>query len=251
MIGLEQRIVDLLANPRAASGDVEMMLRECEDAIMSAGMEAKRQKEASLDPALAPDAKAALDAAQLAEISAERLKRSKVRLEQLLRQMLDAEYRQKWAARYKIAETRRNKASERFTRLEALFAEIVETFKEAEQADKLVSEVNGSAPASVSTRLRPTEVHARGLVDGFTRAQPSIMKEMLLFDFHSTQIWPVKQPIDPTIFMMDGRRHAFDCGPEWWRAGQAAAEAKYEEQQKALKEAAAARDAFYGRRPPA
>ena len=117
----------------------------------------------------------------------------------------------------------RDPASERFRRIPELFAEIVDIFNEAMQADVLVNEANSGAQAGESSRLLRTEEHARDL-EGFTRARPSLMKETVLIDFDGRQIWPPRSSVGAAYAAMmspvEHRQYEGEASGNWWQRGQ-------------------------------
>jgi hypothetical protein len=184
-------------------------------------------------------------AVMLAENARDRYVKIRPAVEQALRASIDREYRTKWADRFVAVERKVNAAAERFARIADLQAEIIAAFLEAQAVDLEAGEVNASAPIAEVHRVPKVEAAARGGKD-----HPSLLKETVLYDFDGRQIWPVKKPLDPALFQIDGRRHAFDCGPEWWRAGQEAAEAKAKADAAALAESDRQRKIFYGQQRP-
>jgi hypothetical protein len=94
----------------------------------------------------------------------------------------------------------------------------------ATEADALVDAVNGSAPSGETRRLQSVELAARGL-EQFSRDRPSISKEIKLVDWVSgKQTWPPRHAVNPNYYQSDGRKHAYDCSSEWWKAGAAEAD---------------------------
>ena len=216
---LEQKITACLGDEKAMSDDVEALTRIVETELSLAMRKVEQEKAIALNPHL--DAEEALHACKLAELHAEEFRNSLRMLEQKHRQTLEQEYETRWLDRQQTAGVKRDAASERFSRLEALISEILATFVEAMQADALVNEANSDAPAGEKRRLLRTEEHCRGLEDGFTRSNPSIMKETVLVGFDGQQVWPIKERIDPAVYgIVDGRRFAGDASGDWWLRGQ-------------------------------
>jgi hypothetical protein len=245
---LEQRIADCL-DGKAASCDVEMLLRQVETEIGHAEHAATQAHERSLDPLLAIDGKRALEDVQFAQLMVARWRNALPRLQGKLQQCLADEYHVRWYEKYRAAKHQRDAASTRFSELQTRFNDIIDIFLEAQAADQQVHEVNSSAPGNVADRLLTTELHSRNL-EFFTRDKVSLIKETRLLAFDGQQIWPIKQPIDPAFFGVDGRRFAEDCGPDWWRAGAAVAELKQQQEQQQQEQALRDRDTFFGRGPP-
>ena len=55
--------------------------------------------------------------------------------------------------------------------------------------------------------------------------RPSISKEIKLVDWVSgKQTWPPRHAVNPNYYQSDGRKHAYDCSSEWWKAGAAEAD---------------------------
>ncbi len=70
---------------------------------------------------------------------------------------------------------------------------IAHMFALAEQVDKEVSCINGTAPDGEHRRLQPVELEARGL-ERFTRDEPSLTTTVELRDFENSarKLWPVQ-----------------------------------------------------------
>jgi hypothetical protein len=248
---LEQTIADALGNPNAALEDLVALIAECETGIERATAAAAEEKVKAMDPAMSPDPRAALDASQLAEFAAARLRTLLPRLHEALRQAQAREVYERWISSYQKLKPQLDEAAEEFAEeYPALVAKLVELFKKAAALDVQLSACNSIRPAGEPRHLRSVELTARDLAD-FSYAAPSILKLAVLPDFeHSDQnLWPLKAPSMASVVMpMDGRVNKFDCSPEWWRAGQEATEEKRKQDAQALAQAARERDEFYGRR---
>jgi hypothetical protein len=210
---LEARIASTLSNDRAASCDIESVLKELEIEIGHAEFNAAQAREAALEPTT--DLKLALEAQQLAAATVARLQHCPPMLEQQLRATLDAEYRQRWRDRFHIVEVKRNQASMRFARV----AELVDIFQEAEAVDKEISALHGDSPAAETYRLDLVEQHARGL-EYFTRDRVSLLKDMRLLDFASSaQLWPPKRPgVGAFMFGPSNFDYGAATSGDWWQA---------------------------------
>jgi hypothetical protein len=216
---LDQKITACLSNDKAVSDDIEHLSREVETDLAYATRKLEQEKVLSLNPNL--DADEALHTCKLAQLQVERLQHSLVLLQQKHSQALEQEYHLRWLDRQQAARVRRDAASARFARVEALINEIVATFAEAMQADQLVNEANGDSPVGEKSRLLRTEEHARGLDDGFPSHKPSLMKETVLYDFNGNQVWPIRARIDPAVYgIADYRRYPGDASSEWWKKSQ-------------------------------
>lgn len=244
---LEQKITACLGDEKAVSDDIEVLSQQVEIELAYAQRKLEQEKALSLNPNL--DVNEALQAIKVAELQVSRLQHSLELLQQKHRQALSEEYRTRWLDRQRTARQRRDAASERFSRLEGLINELVATFVEAMQADQLVNEANGDAPGSENERLLRTEEHARGLPDGFTRSNPSLMKTTMLLDFNTgDQIWPPRSSVGAAYAAMttpaDHRRYAGDASSEWWMRGKQVDEARARREQEQLVQ----RDDFYNGR---
>jgi hypothetical protein len=242
-----KKLLPALPTKKASSDDIEVPSRLVETELAWAQRKVEQEKTLALNPNL--DAEEALHACKLAELHAERLRHSLQLLQRKHRQALSEEYRTRWLDRQQTARQRRDAASERFSRLEGLINELVATFVEAMQADQLVNEANGDAPSSENERLLRTEEHARGLPDGFTRSNPSLMKTTMLLDFNTgDQIWPPRSSVGAAYAAMttpaDHRRYAGDASSEWWMRGKQVDEARARREQEQLVQ----RDDFYNGR---
>ena len=241
---LDQKVTACLGNEKVASDDIEALTQLVETALSYAQRNLDREKVVSLNPNL--DAEEALETVKLAELRVKRLQNSLQLLQQKHRQALSEEYRHRWLDRQYTARQKRDAASARFSRIEALQQEMVDIYNEALQADQLVNEANSDAPAGENSRLLKTEEHARGLEDGFTRSKPSLVKETVLYDFHTgDQIWPPRSSIASayaaTMTPTDYRRYAGDASSQWWMRGKQVDEAKARQEQRLDQE----RQAFY------
>jgi hypothetical protein len=68
---------------------------------------------------------------------------------------------------------KRDAAAKKFAKYPELVAELVDIFRDAEEADKDVSRINGSAPPGEHRRLRGVELTTRSL-ECFSRDNPPI-----------------------------------------------------------------------------
>jgi hypothetical protein len=245
---LERRIADTLVNVHVASVDVTELIDETETAITEAIATAEAEKAKALDPALSPDPKAALEATQVAQFSAQRLQVLLPRLRACHESALAKEYATKWDSEYHAAKAARDEAATKFGCVGELIAELVEAFEAANAADKLIEAVNLSAPTGERRRLLSTELHARNL-QSFSRGQPPLMSELRLVDWEQSgrQVWPPVQQIDIDLVAPREPYNERYTG-NWWKAGEAARIEQARRDQEALVEAERARKTFYAGR---
>ncbi len=248
---LEQKISAALVDADIASADLSALVSASEAAIVAAERMAAAAKQKALDPALSPDPKVARATMEDAQFAATRLRTLLPRLQQRLAEVAAAEELAQWEAERARVQAMVEAAAEKFAaQYPKLVAELVELFRLAEEVDEEVRRVNGSAPTGAHARLRGVELVARDL-DGFSRDQPQITKTVRLPDWQrsSDDLWPPRQPIDPRLFapVQTDPRTTFDWETAWAERRQAEQE---RQEQEALK-AAAAREDFWGRRPPA
>lgn len=66
-------------------------------------------------------------------------------------------------------------------------------------------------------------------------------------DFDGQQIWPPPPaPLDLSNYRPDDRLHKYDCGPDWWKPGAAAADAAAKREAAELRALDEGRRQFYG-----
>jgi hypothetical protein len=197
---LEKRIVAALdGNLKAA--DLEGLVAETIVAIDRADADAAIQRERALDPALSPDAKAAREAMVAAEFARDRLRTVLPRLRSRLAERIAQEKAAEWNETYTRAEAVRDAAAREFSRYTELVGELVDIFRQAAEADRLIDAVNASAVSGEPRRLLGVELTARGL-DRFSSSSPSIVREAVLPDFENsgTKLWPPKPPFNAALF---------------------------------------------------
>ena len=127
-------------------------------------------------------------------------------------------------------------------------AQLVDLFVRAEEVDKEVSRVNGSAPAGERRRLAQVELAARNL-ESFSTADPSIAKAVQLPDWeHSAKMaWPPPRPLVTAWLapLTADRRYSGD----WWQVKEEEARALRERQEReAAEQAAKALENYHGPR---
>jgi hypothetical protein len=200
-ITLEQEIVAALAGVDIASSDLSTLIERTERAIPEADQEAETARSMALDPVLSPDAKAARAAMEDAAFTRDRLKTLLPRLQERLQLAQAAEYAASWEADFAQVEGRRNELAQEYAATyPKVMAQLVDLFTCAEELDKELSRINGTAPPYEHRRLRQVELVARGL-DNFSRADPPITKAVQLADWtHSDRLaWPPQSSLAVTV----------------------------------------------------
>jgi hypothetical protein len=187
---LEDRIRTALANPIGSETLIEL-IREVEAAVSTADQTAVEQHKLALDLVLSPDPKVAHTASVEAEMLRDRLSVARKPLRDKLTTALAEDRHARWLADFKKVEAERDKAVSLFQEYRQHAEAIARMFATAEQIDKEVSRINGSAPDGEHRRLQPVELTARGL-ERFTRDNPSLTTTAELRDWGNSgrKIWP-------------------------------------------------------------
>jgi hypothetical protein len=156
---------------------------------------------------------------QAAEFGRDRLRTLRPRLQARLIEVQAQECAARWEVHYQEAEAKRDESARKFARVPELSAEMIAIFRDAEESDRLVAEVNATAPPSEHRRLVSTELKARGL-EHFTIADPCITKATVLPDCERSakQAWPPPRQFDPATFapVPYDRRYSH----EWWKVSE-------------------------------
>ena len=250
----EKLAADTLANKQANATAVEALVQQIEVEIAHADNAAVQAKERAHDPAREPNAKLALEAMQLAEFSAARLRTLLPRLRNHLVYVIDAEARARFDTAFLKHKPVLDAAAEKFAdRYQTLSAAMVDLFNEMAAVDAASDAVNELARdlAGEPRRCRKVELAARDLA-GFSNATPSVVANTVLPSWeHSDQTaWPVKPPPpDPAFYdLMNGRRsHTGEFTANWWVASAEQKERDRIAQVEAEKQATIERDRFWGK----
>ena len=191
---VEKRIAAALADNDIVSIELAALITETETAIVQAETTAKTEHARALDPALSPDLSKARAAKEDAEFAAAQLHTLLPRLQRRLQEVEAAEYAKQWDANYKKVEAQRDAAAKKFAKYPELVAELVDIFRDAEEADRDVSRINGSAPPGEHRRLRGVELTARSL-ECFSRDNPQITDSAQFPEWENSgrMAWPPPQ----------------------------------------------------------
>ena len=108
-----------------------------------------------------PDPGEAHERIAAAKVSSDRYSSAILRLKAKLSTVLAKEATDRFWSDYFKVRKQRDDAAKSFQRYQALSEEIAALFLTAEQVDREVSRVDGSAPDGEHRRLRPVELHAR------------------------------------------------------------------------------------------
>jgi hypothetical protein len=231
-----------LTEDEISSDRLAALLSECEAAIASADARASTLKEAMFDPQQYPgDARTARDEMENCVFMSARLLTLKGRLQQKYQAALDTEQRAEYNSDLEALRPKHDAVVRRFMRLDALIGEIVEIFQAAQDMDAAASAIHGRAPPGESARLGKVEAVCRG-------GKLSLLRATTLVDFASgRELWPPRQSMAAMIApTMDSRKHQYDCGPEWWRAGAIQAEQQAKQEAAELAASEQAKKDFYG-----
>ena len=183
---LDQRISQALGNGKVAVDDLQQLLPPIEDGIWQSDQIAEQERARSLDPSVSPsDAEQAAQRAGVAMLKCQRYTTALVRLRTRLAEALQADYADKWHADADKVDRLTNDVAEKLARsyrectelmLAALYA--------AEDANKEVDRINGSAPDNEHRRL--------------SRVDLDWAKNLVLPNFHHPapdhNLWPPPRP---------------------------------------------------------
>jgi hypothetical protein len=190
---LEQRIAAALLDANAVSGELTILMKETEAAIIAADQTAAAERERALDPALTPDPREAHQAMEEAVLAAGRLRTLLPRLERRCQQVATAECLGRWKAEFTELKIERDDLTEELAEVyPAVVSELIDLFSRISVHEAEVSRLHQSRPSGVSLHLAGPEQEARGL-ESFSRDTPSLIKTIQLFDFSGKQVWPPKR----------------------------------------------------------
>jgi hypothetical protein len=213
MMNLENEIAAAPISEAATAAELGSLVARAEKDIVSADAEAKKQEAAMFDPAIGPDPRIARDAHEDALVKAGRLRTMLARLNRR-RSAVEAEERlaawRKEAA--SLGEERDALALEFDTDYQAAVTKLADLFARMTALDGKLTKLYLDRPSGVTLTLTNPELMARGLSQ-FSRAHPSLLKQVQLFDKNGTQVWPPPQNRSFSIPVIDepGRN------ADWWR----------------------------------
>jgi hypothetical protein len=187
---LEERIVAALGNPNNGSDALIELIEEVETAATTADQVAIDERTKSLD--LVHDPHQARDRIAAAELTRDRLKTQLPKLRDKLAGALRSEEHERWLSDFSRVRQQRDDAVSLFRDYQQHAEAIAHMFALAEQVDKEVSRINGSAPDGEHRRLRSVELEARNL-EHFTRDNPSLAStvELRAWDNSGKTLWPL------------------------------------------------------------
>jgi hypothetical protein len=208
---LEQRISDALKENTTATTAIDLadLIQETTSAI---DQTAKAEREKALDPTLSPDPTAARAALNEAEFMCGRLRTLLPRLQQRYADIEAQEYLARWTTDRDPVEVRRDKAARKFERVRSLISEMAAIFTEAEEVDRDVSRINGSAPSG-QRHLQQVELIARNLAS-FSSSDRSIVASTTLLGWDGKAAWPPRKPSIATI-MAEPLPYSPRCSADW------------------------------------
>jgi hypothetical protein len=190
---LEQRIAVALGNENTSSAELATLINEVEAAAIAADDAATNLRSKALDLVAMPDPADAHQCIVNAEMTRDRLNNIMPRLRDKLSAALYAERCERWYADCERVQARVEEAVAAFRAYPEHAQAIADMFALAENIDKEISRINGSAPEGVHTRLKPVELQARGL-DRFDRYHPSLIAtvELGCWEDSSRNLWPLR-----------------------------------------------------------
>jgi hypothetical protein len=189
---LEQRIVAALGNPNNGSEALVELIHEVEQAAAVADQTAADERAKAVDLMQKPDPRAAHERVVDAEIRRDRLRGAMPKLRDKLADAIASEARERWSADYRRVRQKLDEAVKMFGDYRQHAEAIAQVFALAEQVDKEISRINGTAPDGEHRRLRSVELEARNL-ERFTRDNPSLVSTVELRDWENSgrKLWPV------------------------------------------------------------
>jgi hypothetical protein len=195
-LSLEQRIVAALGNPNNGSEALVELIREVEQAVVTAEDKERQERAKAVDLTLSPDLKAAHEAVVEAELCRSRLNAALPKLRDKLAGALEAERHARWLSEYCDVKTELDALVEEFAEAyPRLTSELVDLFYRVQQCDRKCSEVDALASNlnAEHRRLSKVELSARG-IEAFSRDRPEIAKGVVLpdFDISSRTRWPAQ-----------------------------------------------------------
>jgi hypothetical protein len=129
------------------------------------------------------------------------------------------EFSAQWHSEYAQVEAESHAVAAELSEVyRAAQSKLVDVLTRKQACDAKVGRINGTAPAGVTLRLREVELVARNL-DGFTRDEPSITKELRLPDWDQSNklAWPRAQAT-LGLLVLQGMAAAVDHpGANWWQ----------------------------------
>jgi hypothetical protein len=191
---------------------------------------ARSAKEAALDPTQTPDPVEARAKSEDAALMAGRLMTLLVRLQRRYAEVAEAERLKEWREQFADLKRERDDLALDFDEdYPALINQLVDLCTRMVTLDGKLSRLHQARPSGVPLHLDSPELMARGL-DAFSRAAPSVLTQLKLYDRHGKQVWPPVVPRDMSMF--EPRRYADPrASADWWKFKEAdAAHAKAESQ---------------------
>jgi hypothetical protein len=224
-LALERKLAALLGNGTddTPAKELAALVRETEDAIFAAEEEASLAKEAALDPTQCPDPAAARARMEDTALGAGRLRTLHARLLARHAEVAAAERVAEWkAAAAKMKDERDDLVLDFDEHYDGLVAQLVDLFVRMVALEDKLSRLLESRPSGVKLRLDGSELMARGL-EAFSRATPSLLQLVQLYDRNGKRVWPPVVPRDMSLF--DPGRYADPrASADWWKYKDLAAE---------------------------
>jgi hypothetical protein len=188
---LEQRIVSILAHANAGSEAIMELVAEVEDAVTLADLNIEAERAKAIDLVQNPDPREAHERVVVAELIRDRLHAAIPRLRDRLSAALRKEAHERWLSDFSRVRQALSDAASLFRDYRQHAEAIVRMFALAEQVDKEVSRINGTAPGGEHRRLRFVELEARDL-EHFSRDNPSLASTVELRDWDNSgkTLWP-------------------------------------------------------------
>lgn len=191
MGNLEKRIVAALSD-EISSKNLAALIAETGTAIAAAEEAAEAERTKALDPIASPNAIKAKAAMERAAFARDRLHTLLPRLRTQHHHVAARERAAAWSADYEQVKAKLDVAAQEFAeRFPAMVTQMVDLFRRAEEVDKEVARINGSAPYDQHRRLCEVELTARRL-NRFTRDSPSMVGRVQLPDpeHADRMVWP-------------------------------------------------------------
>jgi hypothetical protein len=216
---LEQHIVAALDNPNAGSAELNELISETELAIVSAEADITDARAKAADVIAAPtprDARDAINAADAAQLTRDRLNGVLPRLRDKLSAALRSEAHERWLADFKRVQRKLDEAATLFATYPEHAEAIANLFAAAAEVDKEISRINGAAPDGEHRRLRSVELEARNLTQ-FTLDNPSLSQTVQLRDWASSgkSLWPLTSSGSLAAAFADTMAVSYHPGSQW------------------------------------
>jgi hypothetical protein len=204
---LEQRISIALTPGGMQSSAIADLLDELEGAIIDAEGVSRLEHERSLDPNVMPDPAEARRVAEDAAFVVGRLQTLLRRLEGVYQEVVAAERKADWEARFDELHVKRDALADEFEKALPLFNQLADLFIRMQPCDSEIRKLQLARPANVAGDLGSVELCVREL-NAFSPDTPSILERTVLpAPDGNRKLWP------PPRAFRSGRTVCASCPP--------------------------------------